>query len=242
VFKHQFQNPAALAHARYELTEKLRQRGITDESVLRAIGQVPREEFIPPAFQHRAYDDDALPIECGQTISQPYTVAYMSQLLEARPDMNVLEIGTGSGYQAAVLWYMGLRVFTVERHEELLMKARERFDRLGCSIASHLGDGTLGWSRFAPYDRIIVTAGAPDVPSSLLKQLAPDGRLVIPVGSTSEVGSQRMQVAIRLGDRNEYDLFDYGDFKFVPLVGRKGWEDPLIFRKGSDNRNFPHGR
>jgi protein-L-isoaspartate(D-aspartate) O-methyltransferase len=206
--------------ARQELLNKLKERGIEDPTVLHAIAQVPREEFVAPAFRHRAYDDDALPIEQSQTISQPFTVAAMSQYLESKPGMSVLEIGTGSGYQAAVLWFMGLRVFTVERHAELLHQARTRLERLGCNVASHLGDGTLGWSAFAPYDRIIVTAGAPSIPSTLLRQLAPDGRLVIPVGGSDE---QQLQVIVRLGDRNEYDVFDYGEFRFVPLIGRKGW-------------------
>jgi protein-L-isoaspartate(D-aspartate) O-methyltransferase len=214
-------NPALFSRARLALLDILRSRGITDELVLSAIGKVPREEFVPPAFRHRAYDDDALPIDCSQTISQPYTVAVMSQSLEARTGMSVLEIGTGSGYQAAVLWHMGLRVFTVERHQDLLRQARERFERIGCSIASHLGDGTLGWSAFAPYDRIIVTAGAPEIPSALLKQLAPDGRLVIPIG---DFVNQTMQVAVKVGDSAQYDLFEYGNFKFVPLIGRRGWQ------------------
>jgi protein-L-isoaspartate(D-aspartate) O-methyltransferase len=216
---------SSTAMARRQLIEVLRARGITDERVLGAMAQVPREVFIPPAFQNRAYDDDALPIECRQTISQPYTVAIMSQLLEAEPGMKVLEIGTGSGYQAAVLSMMGLSVFTVERHAELLRQASARLLSIGCNVATHLGDGTLGWSRYAPYDRIMVTAGAPDIPSSLLKQLAPDGRLIIPVGS---VDDQHMHVAVRQGELAEYDVFDYGPYKFVPLIGRKGWQSEEI--------------
>lgn len=206
--------------ARSELVEVLRGRGVTDEEVLRAIGSIPREEFVPAAFRNRAYDDDALPIGCGQTISQPYTVAMMSQLLEARPGMKVLEIGTGSGYQAAVLCRMGMKVFTIERHAELQRQARESLNRVGCNVATYLGDGTVGWSAYAPYDRIMVTAGAPVIPSALLKQLAPDGRLVIPTGDRQ---IQRMQVAIKVGDTNEYDLYEYGEFKFVPLIGRNAW-------------------
>ncbi|MBC8144027.1 MAG: protein-L-isoaspartate O-methyltransferase, partial [bacterium] len=127
------------------LLDDLRRKGITDERVLNAIARIPREEFVPPTFKHRAYDDDALPIACAQTISQPFTVAMMSQLLESKREMSVLEIGTGSGYQAAVLYYMGLRVFTVERHAELLAHARERLAAVGVNVATHLGDGTVGW-------------------------------------------------------------------------------------------------
>jgi protein-L-isoaspartate(D-aspartate) O-methyltransferase len=209
------------AQARRELADALRQRGVRDERVLRAIVSLPREEFVPPGFRNRAYDDDALPISCGQTISQPFTVAMMTELLEAEQGMSVLEIGTGSGYQAAVLCFMGLRVFTVERHVELLQQARENLIRVGCNVATHLGDGSVGWSTYAPYDRIIVTAGAPDIPGALLKQLAPDGRMVIPIGDQS---AQKMQVVIRLGDTNQYDVFEHGDFKFVPLIGRNAWQ------------------
>lgn len=207
--------------ARSELIEMLRERGITDERVLQAISLVPREVFTPSAFQQRAYEDSALPISCGQTISQPYTVAMMTQLLEAQPGMKVLEIGTGSGYQAAVLHAMGMKVFSIERHADLLADARRNLEKIGANVATHLGDGTLGWSSYAPYDRIIVTAGAPRIPSPLLRQLAPDGRLVIPIGNRD---LQRMEVAIKVGDTNEYDLYDYGEFKFVPLIGRNAWD------------------
>ena len=215
----------SLSSAREHLLEILRSSGIRDELVLGAIARVPREEFVPHSFRHRAYEDNALPIDCSQTISQPFTVAIMSQLLEARPGMSVLEIGTGSGYQAAVLWQMGLRVFTVERHAGLLREASGTLARIGCNVATHTGDGTLGWSTYAPYDRIIVTAGSPTIPSPLLKQLAPDGRLVIPVGARE---SQRMNVVIRQGEAAEYDVFDHGDFKFVPLIGRNGWGNESV--------------
>jgi protein-L-isoaspartate(D-aspartate) O-methyltransferase len=216
----QRQVASSFSLARHELVQLLRERGISDESVLRAIGQVPREEFVSQAFRLRSYEDDALPIACNQTISQPFTVARMSELLEAVPGMKVLEIGTGSGYQAAVLSAMGLNVYTVERHSELLQQARASLARIGCNVATYLGDGTLGWSSFAPYDRIIVTAGAPEIPMSLLRQLAPDGRLVIPTGDRD---AQRMEVAIRIGDTTDYDVFDHGKFKFVPLIGRNAW-------------------
>jgi len=206
---------------RQEMVENLRARGITDERVLDVIARLPREEFVSSAFRSRAYEDDALPIACNQTISQPYTVARMTQLLEARPGMKVLEIGTGSGYQAAVLCMLGLKVFTIERHAELLRGARENLARVGCNVATHLGDGTLGWMTFAPYDRIIVTAGAPEIPQPLLRQLAPDGRLIIPTGGRD---AQRMEMVFKIGDTGQYDVYDYGEFKFVPLIGRNAWE------------------
>ncbi len=221
---------ASTVAARQALIEGLRERGITDENVLRAILTVPREEFVPNAFRHRAYEDGALPISCNQTISQPFTVALMSQYLEASEGMSVLEVGTGSGYQAAVLCMMGLRVFSVERHAELLQLARERLDRVKCNVATYLGDGTLGWSSFAPYDRIIVTAGAPTIPPALLKQLAPNGRLVIPIGDRA---TQQMQLVVRHGDMAEYDVFEFGECKFVPLVGRGGWNGEEAQRERS---------
>lgn len=203
------------------LVEELREKGITDERVLEGIARTPRQEFVPAGFRKRAYENEALPIDCGQTISQPYTVAFMTQLLHPAEGMKVLEIGTGSGYQAAVLSNMGVRVWSVERIPELLREARERFDRFGIRVATHLGDGTLGWSAFAPYDGIIVTAGAPGVPGTLVKQLKVGGLLVIPVGDKA---MQRLEVIRRVSE-DEYDVQDYGEFRFVPLIGRRGWEE-----------------
>lgn len=205
---------------RRSMIEDLRTRGITDERVLQAMSLIPREDFVEPTFRTRAYSDSALPIGAGQTISQPYTVASMSQALEAEPGMSVLEIGTGSGYQAAVLSLMGLRVYSIERHRALHERARATLEHLGCNVSLLHGDGSVGWSLNSPYDRIIVTAGAPEVPTVLLKQLAPDGRLVIPIGDRT---TQRMEVVVRHGDRSEYDVFDYGEYRFVPLIGRTGW-------------------
>ena len=212
---------AALRTSRQDLLDQLRTRGISDEAVLKAIAKIPREEFVPTAFRHRAWEDGALPISCNQTISQPFTVAFQTQLLEATPGMNALEIGTGSGYQAAVLWALGLRVFTIERHADLLSQARQLLEAIGCNVAMRVADGTVGWSAFAPFDRIIVTAGAPATPPALLKQLSPNGRLVIPIGDKT---TQRMKVFIRQQDSEQFDELDYGDFKFVPLIGREGWE------------------
>ncbi|MDT8325282.1 MAG: protein-L-isoaspartate(D-aspartate) O-methyltransferase, partial [Bacteroidota bacterium] len=155
--------------ARSQLVDILRGRGIDDKGVLDAIAAIPRHVFVQDVFRPRAYEDSALPISCQQTISQPYTVAFMTQLLRVQPGDKVLEIGTGSGYQACVLAEMGARVFTIERHFDLLEQARSRFDQLGYNVASKVGDGSIGWSQFAPYRGIIVTAGAPDIPPSLLR-------------------------------------------------------------------------
>ncbi len=207
--------------ASLQLATELKEKGITNQLVLNGISLTQRDEFVSSGFRTRAWENEALPIECGQTISQPYTVAWMTQLLEPYEGMKVLEIGTGSGYQAAVLYNMGIRVWSVERIADLLANARKTFDRLGYNIATHLGDGTLGWSTFAPYDGILVTAGAPDVPQSLMRQLTVGGRLVIPVGDKSV---QRLQVIQRVSE-DEYEVQDRGEFRFVPLIGRRGWID-----------------
>jgi protein-L-isoaspartate(D-aspartate) O-methyltransferase len=204
---------------RAEMLNLLRERGITDDRVLDAMAKVERHLFVPSAFTNRAYDDTALPIAKSQTISQPYTVAFMTQQLDPRPGSKVLEIGTGSGYQAAILATMGCRVFTIERHLELLLEARKRFEKLGLRIASKVGDGTLGWSEFAPYDSIIVTAAAPSVPEPLIKQLNAGGRLVIPVG---DLDMQRLRVVTKNGEH--FDVREVYGFKFVPLIGKEGWK------------------
>jgi protein-L-isoaspartate(D-aspartate) O-methyltransferase len=204
--------------ARTQLVETLRSRGISDPRVLEAIGSIPRHLFVEEVFRPRAYEDSALPISCQQTISQPYTVAFMTQLLRVQHGDKVLEIGTGSGYQGCVLASMGARVFSIERHFDLLELARSRFEQLGYNIASKVGDGSIGWSQFAPYRGIIVTAGAPDIPPSLLRQLDDGGRLVIPVGDQA---SQIMIVVERQGD--EFAHSRHSGFKFVPLVGKEGW-------------------
>lgn len=182
------------------------------------MAKVPRHLFVPPPFTNRAYDDSALPIGMMQTISQPYTVAFMTQALGVKPGDKVLEVGTGSGYQAAILAEMGAHVFTIERHMELLTRARKVLEKLGYRVASKAGDGTLGWSEFAPYNGIIVTAAAPDVPDPLLKQLADGGRLVIPVGDWDV---QNLLVVTRRGE--EFDRKEVFGFKFVPLIGKMGW-------------------
>lgn len=203
---------------RAEMIELIKSRGIKDELLLQAMQKVEREKFVLPAFINRAYDDCALPISNGQTISQPYTVAFQTDKLCVKKDSKVLEIGTGSGYQAAILAEMGCRVFTIERIMELHLQARKLFEKLGYHIASRCGDGTIGWQEFAPYDGIIVTAAAPDVPKPLLDQLADEGKLVIPVGN---LDIQSIRVITRKGD--EFLSEDAYGFKFVPLIGKKGW-------------------
>jgi protein-L-isoaspartate(D-aspartate) O-methyltransferase len=203
---------------REEMIALLRQRGIKDELLLKAMQKIEREQFVLPAFTTRAYDDSALPIAVGQTISQPYTVAYQTEKLQVGKDSKVLEIGTGSGYQAAILAEMGCRVFTIERLMDLHLQSRKLLEKLGYHIATRCGDGTVGWNEFAPYDGIIVTAAAPEVPQPLLDQLADGGRLVIPVG---DLDMQSIRVIMR--DRERFESFDAQGFKFVPLIGKKGW-------------------
>lgn len=201
------------------MIQLLRERGITDEQVLRSMNTVPRERFIPEPFDKRAYEDSALPIGRGQTISQPYTVAFMTQALQAPAGGRVLEIGSGSGYQAAVLAEIGYRVFSVEREPELLSFARRNIDAQGYRVATKGGDGTVGWSEFAPFAGILVTAGAPAIPETLLKQLEEGGRLVIPVG---DLDVQNIMICTRRGD--SYEKQEVVGFKFVPLIGKMGWK------------------
>ena len=204
---------------REEMIALLRRRGIRDERLLRAMWILDRKDFVQGLFINRAYEDSALPIGNQQTISQPYTVAFMTESLQVSEGDRILEVGTGSGYQACILAEMGARVFTVERHMELLVEARKRFDRLGYQIASKCGDGTIGWKEFAPFDGILVTAGAPEVPQPLLDQLTPDGACVIPIG---DLDVQTLHIIKRVDDRYEATIVD--GFKFVPLIGKKGWK------------------
>ncbi len=204
---------------RQEMVSLLKDRGITDARLLRAMGKVERHLFVPEPFTNRSYEDSALPIGKGQTISQPYTVAFMTQALGVREGERVLEVGTGSGYQAVILAEMGARVFTIERNLDLLASARKIFDRLGYRIVSKGGDGTVGWTEFAPFNGIMVTAGAPQVPQPLLNQLADGGRLVIPVG---DMDIQDLAIITRIGER--YERKQINGFKFVPLIGKMGWQ------------------
>ena len=213
-------------------------RGIRDASVIRAMRHVPRDKFVPAALAEFAYDDTPLPIAAEQTISQPYIVALMADALELEPGDKVLEIGTGSGYAAAVLARIATEVFTIERHESLCTSARARFAELGIdNVNVRCGDGTKGWPESAPFDAIAVTAGGPAVPESLREQLAIGGRLVIPVG---DGGAQRLMRIWRTGTK-EFEEEDFGLVRFVPLIGEEGWpadragetaEQPTPWRAG----------
>jgi len=194
-------------------------RGIADEGVLDAMREVPRHLFVGPGMEDSAYGDHALPIGEGQTISQPFMVALMTQELRLTGTEKVLEIGTGSGYQTAVLARLADRVFSVERIGSLAARARETLDGLGvANVAIRAADGTIGWNEYEPFDRIIVTAGAPDVPPSLLEQLADPGVLVIPVGTQ---GFQELQVIEKTD--GAIATRTAGGCVFVPLLGREGW-------------------
>lgn len=202
------------------INEQLLPRGITDAAVLNAMRTVPRHLFVGEAMRGQAYDDRPLPIGSEQTISQPYIVGLMSQLLECSPGMRVLEIGTGSGYQAAVLREMGLRVYSVERIEDLYSRAAELFRDLNYTdIHLKLADGTLGWPEEAPFDRILVTAGGPEIPEPLLEQLADPGILLMPVGS-----DKRVQNLIRLQKQAGKTSQESKErVVFVDLIGEHGW-------------------
>ena len=208
-----------LEEEKRNLVEGLWAKGIKDENVLKAIYDIPREKFISLALRKFAYDDNALPIECAQTISQPFTVAYMTQVLEVKRGDKILEIGTGSGYQAAILSRLGAEVFSVERIEKLYQNAATLMHELGIKVNLKLDDGTLGWEENAPYDKIIVTAGAPDIPHHLVEQLKTGGKLVIPVGDQE---TQRLLVITRTETGIEKKFYD--NFKFVPLIGAEGWK------------------
>lgn len=205
---------------REDLIEVLKGKGITDENVLRAFLKVERHLFVPEIIKAHAYSDVALPIGQEQTISQPYTVAFMTQVLELKSRNKILEIGTGSGFQAAILVEMGMKVFSIERNYEIHKKTQKLYDSLGIRAALIYGDGTIGWQESAPYDRIIVTAGGPDVPKRLLNQLAVGGKMVIPVGDRN---IQTMQIISKLS-KDEYDIIEIPNFKFVPLIGKEGWK------------------
>lgn len=201
------------------VADQIARRGIADLGVLRAMRAVPRHLFVLPEEAAHAYDDRALPIGFGQTISQPYMVAVMTEALAVQPSHRVLEIGAGSGYQAAILGLLAREVITIERHAELAARARETLARAGVTKVTVLvADGTLGWPDQAPYDRIIVTAGAPRVPDALRAQLADGGCLVIPVGSSMH---QDLLAIRRLGDRFEERVCE--GCVFVPLIGEQGW-------------------
>ena len=202
---------------RNQLVKQLQDKGITDKSVLDAISKIPRHLFLESSFEDFAYQDKAFPIGAGQTISQPYTVAFQSQLLEVKKEAKILEIGTGSGYQTAVLCKMGAKVYSVERQNELFKTTSLLLPKLGIR-PKHLsfGDGYKGLPQYAPFDGIIVTAGAPFIPQALMAQLKIGGRLVIPVGENEQI----MTLLIRKNE-TQFEKHEYGDFRFVPLLEDK---------------------
>jgi protein-L-isoaspartate(D-aspartate) O-methyltransferase len=204
-----------LVQRKLRLLMELRRAGIADARVLGALEKTPRERFVPPAFADQAYENVALPIDHGQTVSQPYVVALMTEKLEIGDRHNVIEIGTGSGYQAAILARLARRVFTIERHRELLQEAEARLNGLQLhNIVFRFGDGTKGWPEQLPYDRVIVTAAAAEIPAALVDGLAPGGVLVAPVGADRH--DQRL---VRVSRRDEgFTTEDLGLVRFVPLV------------------------
>ena len=199
---------------RKRLVAELRSKGISDEEVLRAIDTVPRHLFMDPAFLIHAYVDKAFPISSGQTISQPYTVAVQTSLLRIKKRDKILEIGTGSGYQAAVLAEMGAKVYTIERYRDLYLKAQKTIASLGYNIDFFFGDGYAGKPQYGPFDGIIVTAAAPEIPQELLNQLKVGGRLVIPLGGSI---SQTMTIIERTGE-DSFENSAHGSFVFVPML------------------------
>jgi len=204
------------------VAEQLEKRGITETSVLQAMNTVPREKFVSDTYQANAYNDGPLPIGDRQTISQPYVVAFMIQLLDLQPGSTVLEIGTGSGYAAAVLSLIAAQVITVERHQKLAASARERLAALGYdNVIVMEGDGTLGCEEFAPYDGIVVAAGGPSIPISLKEQLKQDGKLVMPIGD-----NKRKQQLYQITRQDNYQFIEKrkGRVSFVPLIGQAGWD------------------
>ncbi|HJV64907.1 MAG TPA: protein-L-isoaspartate(D-aspartate) O-methyltransferase [Geomonas sp.] len=211
-----------LAVARKRMVAQLVKRGITDQRVIGAMQEIPRHIFVEEAMAAQAYSDSSLPIGEKQTISQPYTVARMTQMLELTGREKVLELGTGSGYQAAVLATLANRVYTVERIRPLALKARKALDSLRLlNVNLRIGDGTDGWPEEAPFDAILVTAGAPHVPQCLVDQLAPGGKLVIPVGDRQD---QRM-VLVKKNLDGTVERLETEDCRFVKLIGKNGWNE-----------------
>ncbi|WP_310556592.1 protein-L-isoaspartate(D-aspartate) O-methyltransferase [Flavobacterium sp.] len=202
---------------RNQLVKQLQEKGIKDKNVLDAIGKIPRHLFLNSSFEDYAYQDKAFPIDAGQTISQPYTVGFQTELLEVKKGNKILEIGTGSGYQTAVLCTLGAVVYTIERQNELFKKTSLLLPKLGIR-PKHIsfGDGYKGLPNYAPFDGIIVTAGAPEIPKALMSQLKIGGKLVIPVGDEVQV----MTLIIRKGE-TEFVKHEFGDFRFVPLLENK---------------------
>jgi len=228
---------------RNDLIKELENSGIKDKNVLKAIANVRREEFVLTEFRRLAYDNTSLPISSNQTISQPYTVAFMTELLEIKSGEKILEIGTGSGYQSAVLRELGAEVYSVERILDLCRSASEKLNKLGYTVHLKNDDGTKGWKEFAPFDKIIVTAGSPKIPKQLLEQLAVNGLMIIPVGDensqdlylirktyeeTQNENPEDRLLSETAGDdadnrKVKYMMKRYKNFKFVPLIGEEAW-------------------
>ncbi|HET9053509.1 MAG TPA: protein-L-isoaspartate(D-aspartate) O-methyltransferase [Cyclobacteriaceae bacterium] len=205
---------------RNKLVKTLEKKGISDPNVLKALGKVPRHVFFETALLEHAYQDKAFPIGEGQTISQPYTVAFQTEKLAVKPGDKVLEIGTGSGYQACILMEMGAKVYTIEYNKKLYERTKNLLPKLGYKPYFYLGDGSKGIPAKAPYDKIIVTAGAPVVPKSLTEQLADNGILIIPVGNRDR------QVMLRITKKkDELITEEFDHFAFVPLLGKEGWSN-----------------
>jgi len=203
---------------RQKLTENIRRKGIQDEGVLKAVNNIPRHLFLDSGFLEFAYQDKPFPIGSGQTISQPYTVAFQTELLEIKKGDKVLEIGTGSGYQACVLAEMGAKVFTVERQKKLYQKTKELLPKLGYrTIKCFYGDGNKGAPAFAPFDKILITAAAPEVSGDLISQLKPGGLLVVPYGS----GEVQQMIRLRKNANGEIEQEEFGSFRFVPMLKNK---------------------
>ena len=202
---------------RNQLINELSNKGITDKSVLNAMRKIPRHLFIDNAFDNFAYQDKAFPIGLGQTISQPFTVAFQSQLLELSPYEKVLEIGTGSGYQAAVLFFMDIDVYTIERQKKLYQKTKDFLPKIGCRCSCFYGDGYKGLPNFAPFDKIIVTCGASYVPEELKDQLKIGGKMVVPVTS----GTNQVMTLIQKKSKYDYAISEHGNFLFVPMLNNK---------------------
>ena len=202
---------------RKKLVDEIKSKGITDRNVLQAINTVPRHLFMDSSFVHFAYQDKAFPIADNQTISQPYTVAFQSQLLEVEKGMKILEVGTGSGYQAAVLFQLGATIYTIERFKSLSMHAQSLLPQLGYRPQFFYGDGYKGLPGYAPFDRILITAAAPEIPNDLKKQLKVGGILVIPHGG----GAHQKMLRIEKTSEDKYNITEHGDFAFVPMLKGK---------------------
>jgi len=202
---------------RKKLVESIRKKGIQDKKVLEAINSVPRHQFLDSSFLEFAYDDKPFPIGSGQTISQPYTVAFQTELLQIRKGLKVLEIGTGSGYQACVLAEMGAKVYSVERQKKLYLKTKAFLNKLGYNVKLFYGDGGKGMPAFAPYDRILITAAAPEIPAALLNQLKTGGLLVLPLGG----GNVQTMIRMKKLENGEMETEEFGAFRFVPMLQNK---------------------